>query len=147
MTTSYDYGLVAADVVAEVPGIDGGNIGASTEPVSTTDIGVWLNEGAARINALLDKSGITASASMDVDAHDSLAAAVKAYAVAKTLAVLGITGALYNDARDRWNTIWALYSNRPQDLGTAYDDGLTVNIDTDTKSDDWGFVNNERQNW
>lgn len=147
MATSYDYSISAADVAAEIPGVDDANIGASTEPISTTDLDNWINDGASKLNAVLDKSGITASASMDADAHDTLKAAVRAYAVHKAMLVLGETGSLLGETRDRWNTVYAEYSNRPQQLGDAYDDGLTVNIDSDDKSESWSFIDSEGSIW
>jgi hypothetical protein len=147
VTTSYDYSVTATLVAGELPGIDDANIGANTEPISTTNLTAWINEGAAIMNAIVLKSGITPSASMDADAHDTLFAAVKAYAIHKALLVLGISGPVLDAARDVWNTAKAHYSNRPQDLGDAYTDGSTVTIDTDTKADDWPFVNSEGNIW
>lgn len=130
MAASYIYSLVAADVAAEIPGVDDANIGASTEPVSTTDLTNWINDGAAKLNAVLDKSGITASASMDADTHQVCAAAVKAYAVMKALLVMDSTGAAYEAARDEWNGVFAEISNRPQQLGDEYSDGITTVLDS-----------------
>ena len=89
MAASYIYGLTAADVAAEIHGVDDANIGASTEPVSTTNLTTWINDGAARFNTVLQKSGITPSASLDADAHQAIATGVKMYAVHKALLVLG----------------------------------------------------------
>lgn len=130
MAASYTYGLAAADVAAELAGVDDANIGANTEPVSTSDIDNWINDGSAKLNLVLDKSGITASASLDADTHQALAAAVKDYAVMRTMLVLGATGPAFELARDNWASVYAEYSNRPQQLGDAYEDGLSVAIDS-----------------
>ncbi len=141
------YGLTSTDVIAELPGVDPQNIGAATQPVSTGDVTQWINDGAAKFNAVLLKSGITPSASMDADALDAVARAVKAYAVWMTLTVMGRTGATVTNARDAWQTAFAQFSNRPQDLGDAYADGTVVNIDSDTNSEDWSFIDNEGSIW
>jgi hypothetical protein len=131
MAASYIYSLTAADVAAEIPGVDDANIGASTEPVSTTDLTNWINDGAARFNSALDKAGITASASMDADAHQMVAAGVKAYAAHKAMLILGMGDTASAVAAEReWLAIYAEVSNRPQQLGDEYDDGLTTSIDS-----------------
>lgn len=130
MAASYIYSLTAANIAAEVPGIDDSNIGASTEPVSTTDLTNWINDGAAKLNTVLDKSGITASASMDADTHQVCAAAVKAYAVMKALLVIGDAGPAFEAARDDWTSVYTEISNRPQQLGDEYGDGITVAVDS-----------------
>lgn len=147
MAASYTYGVTNANVIAELPGMDSANFGASTEPVSTGDIDQWIDDASARINAMLDKSGIEGSASLDADALAFIATGVKAYAVWKTCQVVGITGPLLEEAKDNWLQVHSELSNRPQSLGDAYDDGLTTNIDTDTKSEDWSFIDNEGSLW
>lgn len=147
MAASYVYGLTHADVVAELPGIDAQNIGAAGGKITTGDITQWINDAAAKFNAMLDKSGIEGSATMDADAHDAIAAAVKAWAVEKCLLVLGITGEPLTSARETWHVVYAEYSNRPQQLGDAYADGYTVNIDSDDNSEDWSFIDSEGSLW
>lgn len=147
MSASYVYGLTYADVVAELPGIDAQNIGAAGGKINTGDITVWISDASAKFNAALDKSGIEGSATMDADAHAAIAAGVKAWAVEKCLLVLGITGEALTAARETWHVVYAEYSNRPQQLGDAYADGLAVNIDSDTKAEDWSFVDSEGSMW
>lgn len=130
MAASYIYGLSASDVAGELPGIDSDNIGASTDKLTTTLLTGFINDGAAKLNTVLDKSGITASATMDADTHQVCAVAVKNYAIHKALLVLGITGDVYEAARDEWASTYTEYSNRPQQLGDAYSDGLTTAIDS-----------------
>lgn len=147
MAASYTFGVVAADVAAELPGIDASQIGASTEPVSTTDLTTWINDGSAKLAALLASAGITASASMDADAHDTIAAAVREFAVYRALLVMGVGGDRLREAREAWQITWALYSNRPEQLGDAYTDGLTVTVDTDDTAEGWTFINSEGSVW
>lgn len=146
MAASYTYGLSASDVTGELPG-NVASVGAATTPVNTSDITQWIDDASAKMNAMLDKSGIEAGASMDADALSACATAVKSYAIWKTLSVMGVTGPLLDNARRVWTETFAEFSNRPQSLGDAYDDGLTVNIDTDDTSEDWDFINSESSLW
>lgn len=130
MAASYIFGLTASDVAAELSGIDADNIGASTDKLTTTLITGFINDGAGKLNTVLDKSGITSGASMDADAHQVCALAVKSYAIHKSLLVLGITGPVMEAARDEWLAVYTEYSNRPQQLGDEYADGLTVAADS-----------------
>jgi len=125
----YTYSLAASDVSAELP-IDAGTVGASTEPLSTTDISQYIEDGAGKLNAALEKAGVSVSASMDEEAHAACTEAVKSYAVAKSLLVLGVTGALYDQAWSRWQYVYSEYSSRPQQLGDAYSgSSVSTNID------------------
>jgi len=144
---SYTWGVVAADVAGELHGIDDAAIGAATSPVNTTNLTDWIDDGSARFNSVLAKSGITASASLDADAHQNIATGVKMYAAHKAMLVMGVMGPALDEAKAEWLTIYTEYSNRPQQLGTAYSDGLTTASDSDTKSDDWDFSNNEGSIW
>lgn len=148
MSASYTYSLTYSDVIAELPGIDGSNIGAATEPVGTGDITQWINDASAKFNAVLLKSGITPSASLDADAHDAVAAGIKAWAVEKCLRVISPTNtAAIEAAKDTWQTAFAQFSNAPQDLGDAYTNFLTCEIDSNDTGDTWSFVDNEGTNW
>lgn len=145
--TVYAYGVEHADVTKELPGIDPSGIGSTGEPLNTTDITGWITDGAGQVNALLDRSGITPSVDLDEDTHCKLAAAVKDYAIHKSMLVLGVTGPLLDAVRDRFNATYAEISNRPQMLGAAYGDGLTTTTDTVTTTDRWSFIDNEGSNW
>jgi len=139
----YTYSLTYADVVGEIPGLDASDIGASTEPLNQGNINQWIEDGAAEINRVLAKSGITADATLDATIHASCASAVRAYAVTKSLAVLGVTGEVYQQARDIWEQRFAEISNRPQGLGGTYTERLTTNIDTqatDIGVNPWPFT-------
>ena len=147
----YVYSLTYTDVIGEVPMIDGGSITATTEPVSTTNITQWIEDGAGKLNAMLIARGITPAATMDETDHSALVEAVKAYGVAKTLLVLGSAGPIYDQAWERWQQVYAEYSNRPQQLGssavaltTTTIDAVTVDSGVATHADlgteNWSFV-------
>ena len=139
----YVYSLTYADVIGEIPGLDASNIGAATEPLNQSNINQWLEDGAAEVNRQLAKSGITADASLDATTHASCASAVRAYAVTKSLAVLGVTGEVYQQAREIWEQRFTEISNRPQGLGATYTERLTTNIDTQTTdigANPWSFT-------
>jgi len=139
MAASYTFGVTAAQVTRELP-VNSANVGPNTDHVSTTDIDQWINAAAAKLNAIAKKSGVVTSSDMDVDAHDAIADAVRAYAVWMSLGVMGITGQVATDARDRWQAVYAEYSNRPQQLGDAYADTYTVQTDdADVIGDAWDF--------
>lgn len=155
----YVYSLTSADVISEVPMIDGGSLTATTEPVSTTNITQWIEDGAGKLNSMLEARSITAGASMDETDHAALVEAVKAYAVAKTLLVLGSAGTIYDQAWNRWQQVYAEYSNRPQQLGstavaltsTVVDDITTdsgVATHADLGTENWSFISmNGNDQW
>jgi hypothetical protein len=147
MAASYTWGVLAADVAAELHGIDDAAVGAATTPVSTTNLTTWINDGAGRFNAVLAKSGITPSASVDADAHQAIATGVKMYAAHKAMLVMGVMGPALDEAKMEWLAIYTEYSNRPQQLGNAYAGGLTTASDSDTKSEAWDFTNSEGSVW
>lgn len=147
MAASYTWGVVAADVAGELHGIDDTSIGASTGPVNTTNLTAWIDDGSSRFNTILAKSGITPGASVDADAHQAIATGVKMYAAHKAMLVMGVMGPALDEAKIEWLSIYGEYSNRPQQLGQAYSDGLTTASDSDTKSDAWDFSNSEGNIW
>lgn len=129
----YVFGLVASDI--SVPGRDASEIGASTEPLATGDLTQAIEDGAAQINSLLDRSGITpqsVAAGMDEDSHGMCVAAIKAYAQADALRIIGDTGPRYEAAWQQWLGLYGTISARPDNLGDAYTDGLTCNVDSIT---------------
>jgi len=143
MMAVYVYGLTFVDVVGEIPGLDASDIGETTVPLNQGNINQWIEDGAAQVNGQLAKSGITADANLDATVHASCAAAVRAYAVTKSLAVLGVMGDIYTQAREVWEQRYAEISNRPQGLGGPYTERLTTNIDTqetDIGTNPWSFV-------
>lgn len=155
----YVYSLTSTDVIAEIPMLDGGSVTASTEPLSTGDITQFIEDGAGKINSMLVARGITPSASMDETDHAALVEACKAYAVAKSLQVLGAMGPVYDQAWERWQQVYAEYSNRPQQLGGTYSSLTTTTIDgveeskgtvkhDDYGTEEWSWVSlNSRNQW
>lgn len=154
----YVYSLTYVDVVAELPGIDAGSVTATTEPLSTAVINQYIEDGAGKLNAMLIARGVTPSASMDETDHAALVEAVKAYATAKCLYALAATGELYAQAWERWNSVYAEYSNRPQQLGgtfatmtTTTIDGITDDYGTakhdDYGTEEWSFYGFGRDKW
>ena len=147
----YVYSLTYADVVNEMPGVGAENISATTQPLSTADVTQFLEDGAGKVNSMLIARGITPAADMDETDHAALVEAVKSYAVAKSLQVIGATGPMYEQAQDRWTSVYAEYSNRPQNLGGSYSSLTTVETDsvtvtsgtashTSLGTEDWSFV-------
>lgn len=125
----YVYGLTSSDITAVLPNTDVGNIDTTSKPVTTTDITQFIEDGAAKLNsAVLDRSGITPSASLDEDTHAALLALVRTYAVAKTLEMFG-QGAAYERAWQFWLDGYSEYLSRPQNLGADYPASPSVDID------------------
>lgn len=140
----YTFGLTSADV--NVPGHDVSQIGASTEPLSTADITQAIEDGAAQLNTLLDRSGITpqsVAAGMDEDTHAACVAAIKAYAQADALRILGHTGAAYDAAWRQWLSAYETYSAHPEHFGAAYGDTYSCQIDDITSGTTIDSVGND----
>ena len=155
----YIYSLTSSDVIAEVPMIDPGSISATTDPINTTIINQWLEDGAGKLNSMLIARGIVPAASMDETDHAALVEALKNYAVSKCLAVLGATGAIYDQAWNKWQGVYSEYSNRPQQLGSSAVALTTTEVDAVTTSagtashpdlgtEEWSFISlNGRNSW
>jgi len=155
----YVYSLAYGDIIAEVPMLDGGSITATTEPLSQGDITQYIEDGAGKLNSMLIARGITPESTMDETDHAALVEAIKGYAVAKSLLVLGSAGPMYDQAWERWQQVYAEYSNRPQQLGgtfapmtTTTTDGVTVDGGTashdDHGTEEWSFISlNGRNQW
>lgn len=147
----YVYSLASSDIVAELPGVSSENISATSQPLNTGDLTQFIEDGAGKLNSVLIARGITPSASMDETDHAALVEAVKSYAVAKALNVLGALGPMYEQAQERWQSVYAEYSNRPQNLGGSFASLTTVETDsvtvtsgtashTSLGTEDWSFV-------
>ena len=147
----YIYGITFEDLVYGIPGIDAAQIGPYTEPLSTTNLVAWANDAAGLLNGALAKSGIVANAQLEETAHQRCKAAVKAYVTAQALAVMGVNGPVYDQARAVWEQAYREVSDRPQNLGTAYTPRVTSNIDSIESTygvNPWSFVGNGgRGNW
>ena len=124
---SYVYGLVAADI--KVPGHDLSQIGVASESLDQGDLTQAIEDAAGLINALLDRSGITPGTSLDDDTHAACVAAIKAYAQAEALKILGDTGERYEAAWSQWQMHYSNFAAHPENLGSDYVDGLSCHID------------------
>lgn len=140
----YVYGLDSDAIAAEIPGLDASSLGASTEPISTTDLTQWIEDGASYMNSTLAKSSITASSSLDEAVHARCKDGVKAYAVSKALLVMNRTGAVYDKMRTIWEQALAQVSSRPEELGGEFSPTVTSNDTIKTSSSDiteaWSFI-------
>lgn len=147
----YVYGLTYTDVVAEIPMLDGGSLTATSEPLAQGDLTQYLEDGAGKLNAMLIARGITPASGMDETDHAALIEAVKGYAVAKALMVLGSAGPVYDQSWERWQQVYAEYSNRPQQLGGSFTPLTTTTIDDltvdagsashdDLGGESWSFI-------
>ncbi len=138
----YKYGLEAADIAAEIPGLDASSITATTRPLSTQKLETWISDGASQLNALLDRHTIDPTADLDDNTHALVKEAVKAFAVAKALLVMNKGGEVYRAAWERWRTVFESYQNVPTNLGKEKRTRTRVRADTDggTDEDDWNFV-------
>lgn len=146
----YTYGITYEDLVYSIPGVDTSEISAHSR-VTTQNLIDWAEDAASQINGALAKSGITADANMDATAHRRCKSAIGDYVAMMALGTLGVEGPMYDQVRTRWNVAIAEIGNRPQQLGTAYADRSTSNIDTITAThgtNPWSFVGNGgRGNW
>jgi hypothetical protein len=146
----YTYGITYEDLVYSIPGVDTSEISALSR-VTTQNLIDWAEDASSQINGALAKSGITADANMDATAHRRCKSAVVDYVAMMALGTLGVEGPMYDQVRARWNVSISEFGNRPQQLGTAYTDRSTSNIDTITTThgtNPWSFVGNGgRGNW
>lgn len=125
----YVYGLVFGDVTAVLPAVNDDSFSSTSKPVSTGEITQFIEDGAGTLNsAVLDRSSITASASLDEDTHAALKALVRAYAVAETAELLGMQTSA-DRARSVWEKGLTAYISAPKLLGAAYGDTYNVDID------------------
>jgi predicted metal-dependent phosphotriesterase family hydrolase len=91
-----------------------------------------IEDGASQVNTLLDRSGITpqtVAAGMDEDTHGMCVIAVKAFAQAEALKILGDTGPNYEAAWKQWTAMYATISSNPENLGDEFAAGTTVAVD------------------
>ena len=135
----YIYGITFEDLVYGIPGIDAAQIGPYTEPLSTTNLVAWANDAAGLLNGMLAKSGITANAQLEPTAHQRCKAAVKAYVTSQALAVMGVNGPVYDQARNIWEQAYAEVGNRPQNLGTQYVQPVKTNLSESIPDSQWNY--------
>jgi hypothetical protein len=103
--------VTAADVIRHLP-IDASQITATTVPLSTVDIDVFIQDGTSEIMGIVGKDGVEL-ADLTGDALVQVQAAVKAYAVAESLDAIGVRGSEYDKWRRKWEDIRDRYADRP----------------------------------
>lgn len=87
----YTHGVTNGDVLEAIEGIvDTSQIDATSNPINTSQIDRWVDEGAAQVNSALTKLGISNTADLsDDNATQQLADAIVSHAAYKTLRALG----------------------------------------------------------
>lgn len=104
------YSVTAAMVIERLP-VDGSTIGAATDPLSTTIIDGYIEDGAAQITGVLNNLGITSVADDDLEAQ--VQAAVIDFAVWKSLEKLpNASQAAISFANGVWLEHLKRYANR-----------------------------------
>lgn len=103
------FGVVYTDIYPRLP-FDLSAIGPSTTPLSTADLTAYINDAGAQLAPLLTKAGVD-PASLDDDATQQCANAIKAYATARALQTVGYSGALASAAMTEWEALIARYGN------------------------------------
>lgn len=135
---SYDFGLVAADISGKL-GIDVDSIGASTEPLSSSDVSDALAAGCSEAMNAAYARGIVPDGDLltsDPDSHDKLKRLAMSRAVADLALAHGRMPEVYSTWWDRY---WALkreLAAHPGELGTAAVgmSGITTKMDNFTSS-------------
>lgn len=122
-----DFGVVVADVLRKLP-IDGNQISATSEPISTGDIEEFIAEGSSKMAGVLSKGGRSLD-ELDDDSKKQMGTAVEAYAVAESFDALGITGRDYQHYHRKWASEYDRY-NRDPNLLTKQRSRMVSNIDT-----------------
>jgi hypothetical protein len=103
--------VTAADVIRHLP-VDASQITATTVPLSTVDIDVFIQDGTSELMGVIGKDGLD-STDLSGDALVQIQAAVKAYAVSESLDAIGVRGADYEKWRRKWEDIRDRYADRP----------------------------------
>lgn len=103
------FGVVYTDIYPRLP-FDLSAIGPATTPLSTTDLTAYINDAGAQLAPLLTKAGLD-PASLDDDATQQCANAIKAFATARALQCVGFSGPLASDAMAEWEAIISRYGN------------------------------------
>lgn len=135
----YTYGITYEDLLRGIPGVDAGQIGPQTQPVSTSDLVQWAEDGSSMLNGMLAKAGITASSDMDVTAHARCKKAVRAYVASEAIGAMGVQGPVYDQTRQIWEQAYAELGNRPQNLGTQYVQPVTTNLSSTIPEGQWDY--------
>jgi len=121
----FDYSVTPSDVKERIP-VDTRTIPASTTSgrLDDTDITGWIEEGAAEMSGVLEKSGLDGG-DLDDEALQQIQTAIEHYAAAETLSSMGHTGSSYSSIRDRYESIRDRYEDDPSRL-----DRTTTTVDS-----------------
>jgi len=106
-----DIGVTVADVLRHLP-VDTSQISATTSPLSTVDVGVFIQDGTSEMMGIIGKDGLEDS-DLSSDSLVQIQAAVKAYAVSESLDAIGVRGTEYDKWRRKWTDIRDRYADRP----------------------------------
>lgn len=130
----YIWDLTPGDI--KVPGVGGTAITPTSLPVTSTQVAIWLLEGAGIVNGLMQKAGMQPTAEFataNPEAKEIARAAIKAYATKLTAGVIGHE-TIYDQAKADWDEWHARIGTVPQVLGNAYQG--TRNLDVDNIDDE-----------
>lgn len=103
------FGVTNSEVVSRLP-INPEKIGATTQPLSTTDIDLWIDEADADFAGALNPSSDPAA--LDETAKQQIKNGIIAYAVSKSYEALGF----YKDAA---KSAYAQYEARLDDVRSS----------------------------
>jgi hypothetical protein len=92
--------------------VDTSQISATTSPLSTVDVGVFIQDGTSEMMGIIGKDGLEDS-DLSSDSLVQIQAAVKAYAVSESLDAIGVRGTEYDKWRRKWTDIRDRYADRP----------------------------------
>ncbi len=124
------YSVTSADVLDYLP-TDPSAITASSQPLSTQDIGQYIERRASELTGVLEKAGLDQD-NLDEDTTAQIQHGVIQGAVADCLAKLGhgSGNAAYRSALDEYQRILTRYTAQPQTLHQRGGSRVQSNVDT-----------------
>lgn len=105
------FGVDYGDVLQHLP-IDSSQIGPSSEPISTSDLALYIEEAGGEVAGYLQKMNYDTS-DLTEDILAQLRNAITSYAVMRALGAMGYSGALYDNARREYNRQLRQLGDRP----------------------------------
>lgn len=136
------HNVTADDVLDGLP-LASGQVTASSDGLSTTQIDRWIKRAAGRFNAILEGRSINPEKLDDYpNFRETIRAGIIAYAQARALEVRQYDGDRVQSREDEYNEIKSDVRSRARDLGQSIDGSSEVrsNVDTSDDKDDlkWG---------
>ncbi len=119
------FGVDYGDVLQHLP-IDSSQIGPSSEPISTSDLALYIEEAGGELAGYLAKMGYDTD-DLTADVLAQLRNAIVSYAVQRALGAMGYSGALYDNARREYQRILKALGDRPA-LAAGYSRKPATNI-------------------